>query len=46
MAEGYGSNCPVALARVNRESLTDEVILTGNWVRGRTLDYAVEAIYK
>ena len=27
------------------ESLADEVILTGNCLRGRTLDYAVEAIY-
>jgi hypothetical protein len=28
-----------------RESLAGGVILTGNCLRGRTLDYAVKAIY-
>jgi hypothetical protein len=27
------------------ESLADEIYLTGNGVRSRTLDYAIEAIY-
>ncbi len=45
MAIAYGSKCPVMSSGFTRESLAGGVILTGNCLRGRTLDYAVKAIY-